>query len=121
MKEKLFYMGAGFLACLLLTFLFGRWTPVDYAYAQAPAAGRTTVALGDLHRGLLPIVVVDSADDSILLYEADLTRTAWRLELKNARTYRYDKQLREYPPEGAGRPSPPIDRVREFLGRETGR
>ena len=123
MKEKLFYVSIGFIVCLMmvLAFGFGRFTPMPAVHAQmsGSGAGSTTVVLGETTgRGLLPIVIVDSADDSLLIYEADISRPTWRLELKNARHFRYDKQLLEFPPEGSGQPSPPTDRIRDLLGRQ---
>ncbi len=117
MKGKMFYASAGFGMCLLMAvaFGFGRMnTEMQTALAQSPggSAGNTTVVLGELHRGAFPVVVVDSVDDSILLYEADISSTRWKLELKNARTFRYDKQIREFNTE------PEISRVRQLLSRD---
>ncbi len=111
MKEKLLYVGAGFVVCLMLAVTVGRWSLFQPAHAQTPgaSAGATTVALGEVTRNVLPVVIVDSVDNALLIYEVDMSRSEWRLELKNARTYRYDKQLREF------RTTPSVGAVRERL------
>ncbi len=113
MKEKLFYAGVGFMVCLFVTMLAGRWAPLQPAHAQFPGAGAgaVTLGIGQPVRGVMPIVLVDSTDNSIMLYEADVSRRDWELTLKNARTYRYDKQIPAYNTE------PPIGWVRERLDR----
>ena len=111
MKEKLFYVSAGFFVCLILAVVVGRWSPLQpEAHARSGgSAGETTVALGELHRGVMPVVLVDPVDDALLIYEADEGRN-WRLELKSARTYRYDKQVREH------NTRPEINQIRQQLG-----
>ena len=95
MKDKILYACLGFFVCLATVMSVGRWTPTQPAYAQGMvgAAGAATVVMGEITGGEMPIIVLDSVDNSLMLYKVDMSRREWTLELQNARTYRYDKQL----------------------------
>ncbi len=98
MKDKMFYCLFGFVVCLAVMLSFNRLDHGNPAHAQAhgTSAGSATVVLGEAVRGVFPLILVDTDDDSLMIYELDASRTRWRLTLQSARTYRYDKQLREY-------------------------
>ncbi len=114
MKDKFLYAALGFFACLAAVMSLGRWTPVQPAQAQGMigAAGPATVVMGELTGGEIPIVVLDSVDNSLMLYKADVSRREWTLELMSARTYRYDKQVHNL------RSEPPIEDIIRRLERQ---
>ena len=56
-------------------------------------AGSVTCLIGDSTRTYYPIVLVDSLEQTILVYEF---KTLSDLRLSAARTYEYDKQIPEY-------------------------
>jgi len=99
------------LAALLLGGILGRQGLFPGAEAQGEsAAGRVAVVVGPERNGYAPIVLVDSLEQSIMVYE--YSYAGRRIELESARTYRFDKQLMEFK---TGEPS--VRQVQDMVQR----
>jgi len=96
---------------LLLGCLLGQSGIFPRARAQGEsAAGRVAVVVGPERNGYAPVVLVDSLEQSIMVYE--YSYPGRRLELESVRTYRFDKQLPEFK---VGEPS--VRQVQQMLQR----
>ena len=85
--------------------------PKAYGQAMGGAAGKTTVVIGEVDRlGRLPVVVLDSLEECIVVYE--YSTQANTLELQAARNFRFDKQIRELRNQGLT-----VEEVRQQVGQ----
>lgn len=75
-------------------------------------AGGVIALIGDAVSQDAPLVIVDVPDQSVVVYEYDYQSD--EIELTAARTYQYDKLLRDYPEDHAG---PTVREVRDFVRR----
>jgi len=90
----------------------GRLIPA--AYGQDAVAGGYVVALiGNDTSGRYPVVVVDSKEMSIMVYEYN--RANFKFDLKGVRSFRYDRQLRDFEGRRSGGPS--VEDVMQRLER----
>ncbi|MFP4028505.1 MAG: hypothetical protein ACLFWL_12000 [Candidatus Brocadiia bacterium] len=91
MKEKWQMTTIMVLLALIVGYLAGK-AFVRPAEAQMNGeAGNVTILIGPVDNGDIPVMLLDSLAQALVIYEYDLSSN--RLELKNARTYRYDKAL----------------------------
>jgi hypothetical protein len=98
------------VAVMLLGCILGQ-SFLPRAQAQVEAgAGRVAVVMGQERQGYAPIVLVDSLEQTVVVYE--YSYGARRLKLESARTYRFDKQLPEFK---VGEPS--VRQVQDMLQR----
>ena len=95
MKRRWTTIGLVIVGSLLLGFLLTQRGVLRPAEAQSEGVvGRVIVAMGTPRDRFVPIVVVDTVEQSLVVYQYRyLART---LQLASVRTYRYDKQLPEY-------------------------
>jgi len=77
--------------------------------AQGMTAGVICV-VGDAFAGYAPVVVVDVADQSVLVYE--YSYSGRQIRLTSARTYRFDKLLTDYQTA-----APSVEEVRRSVTR----
>ena len=83
------------LMALVLGYVLGHNGLFPGAQAQSEsAAGRVAVVMGSERNGYVPIVLVDTLEQTLMIYE--YSYAGRRMELKSARTYRFDKQLMEF-------------------------
>ncbi len=88
---------AGTVGALLATVGTGL---LPSAHAQGDgAAGSITCVVGPESSGDLPIILVDAAEQTLLIYQYDYSSED--VELMAARSIRYDRLLTEYNIEGA--------------------
>jgi hypothetical protein len=109
MKDK-WRIAALLLLALIVGYVLGNSSIFPRAYAQSEGAtGRVILAVGSPVNTLAPVVLVDTVEQTLMVYEYDYrARTLW---LKTARTYRFDKQLAEFA--GVG---PTVEQVRVLVG-----
>lgn len=92
------------LACLLFAGIaFGafmsRHVSMPQAHAQADGrAGNVVIVVGQETARKLPIVLMDASEQTLLVYEYDLTGED--LELMAARTFRFDRLLTQFNVDG---------------------
>jgi hypothetical protein len=101
------------LLALIFGFLLGRSTLLPRAEAQGEAqAGRTAAIFGTPvptnQTAYAPLFVVDSLQQSIMVYE--YSYRARTLELKAARSYRFDKEVAQF------NTSPSLEEIQRGLG-----
>ena len=109
MKQNWQAIALGALAALVAGYLIGQAGFVPKANAQmAGESGRAICLIGPIRGGYAPIVLVDSLEQSVIVYEYNYDSR--RLELKSVRTYQFDKLLGEFRNEGI-----PIAEVRRLL------
>ena len=93
MKDR-WHIAALLLMALICGYVVGRGGLAPGAQAQSEsAAGRVAVVIGQERNGRAPIVLVDSLEQSIVVYE--WSYASRNIQLKSARTYRHDKLLQE--------------------------
>jgi len=117
MKERWQTTAVLVMLALIFGFLLGHSAILPRAEAQGEAtAGRIATMMGQpvTTRGqiLVPIVIVDGLQQSIMVYDYSLTAEV--LELKAARSFRWDKEIVEYK-NGTGGPS--TKAVQQMLNR----
>jgi hypothetical protein len=84
---------------------------------QAQMGGRTSdviCVVAPLGIQDTPVILVDTREQTILCYEYDVGSDD--LEFNAARTYRFDKMLRDYQTQG-----PSVDSVEDYVKGEVGR
>ena len=110
MKEK-WQTAVLLLAAVLLGCILGQSGIFPRAQAQVEAgAGRVAVVMGSERQGYAPIVLVDTLEQTVVVYE--YSYGARRLALESARSYRFDKQLTDFK---TGEPS--LRQVQDMLQR----
>ena len=73
----------------------GAGAPARHAYGQATAVAGYIIGLtGSEKNGRLPLIMIDTKEQTIVAYEYNYSRH--RLILASVRPYRYDRQLDEY-------------------------
>ena len=117
MKERWHSTIALVMVALTLGFVLGRSSVFPRAEAQGEAtAGRVAALLGSPASSgqtvYAPIVVVDSLQQSLMIYEYSYRSRS--IELKAARTFRWDKEIVELN-NGTGGPS--VKQVQAMLNR----
>ena len=81
------------LSTLLIVGGFGR--PSGVALGQQSAVAGYIIGLTGMEKnGRLPLVLIDTKEQTIIAYEYNYSRH--RLILSSVRPYRYDRQLQEY-------------------------
>ncbi len=101
------------LATLLVTGE-GRARFIPAAYGQDSVAGGYVVALiGNETSGRYPVVVVDSKEMTLMVYEYN--RANFSFDLKGVRSFRHDRQLRDFKGKRSGGPS--VEDVMQRLER----
>jgi len=94
MKEK-WQTAVLLLAAVLLGCILGQSGIFPRAQAQVEAgAGRVAVVMGSERQGYAPIVLVDTLEQTVVVYEYGYG--ARSLALESARSYRFDKQLPDW-------------------------
>ena len=95
MKDK--WRFAILVVVLVLGYLLGRGTLLPSAQAQAAGqAGNIICVIGNPSTsGYAPIVVVDTLEQTLLVYEYGTGTSGGKLGLKAARSMRYDRLLME--------------------------
>ncbi len=79
---------------------------LDRAEAQTQGeAGGVIAVMGEQLRGDAPLVLVDTREESIMVYDYSYSRNT--IELTSARSYRWDKRLEDWETRG-----PSVDEVR---------
>ena len=100
------------LAALALGFVLARDGILPGAQAQGDgAAGHVICVMGLERSSHAPVVLVDTLEQSILVY--DYSYASRNLKLESARTYRFDKMLIEF--ENSG---PSIGDVRNIVRQQ---
>lgn len=101
------------VGALLAGGFLGRRGVLRCAYGQSEGVtGRVMVVMGAPQGRFAPIVIVDTLEQSMIIYEYNYNSR--RVELQCVRTYRYDKQLAEYKNEGVS-----VARVKAQLDAST--
>ncbi len=99
---------------VLAALVVGGWLagrgPAPGAQAQVVGGtGNVIAMIGTERSGDVPIVLVDSNEQSVVVYEYDLGTN--RIELAAVRSYRYDRRLADW--HGTNRPS--VEDVRDAV------
>jgi hypothetical protein len=98
------------LVAVMAGFLLAGTGTVPKAYGQVE--GRTSgniCLIGQVANQYAPIVLVDVPNQTIMVYKYSYLND--RIELTSARTYQYDKLLKEYQIKGVT-----VDQVRQAVG-----
>jgi len=114
MKDRWQSTAVVVLLALIFGFLLGRSTlPRAEAQTSEGTAGRVTAVLGSpmgAQTAYSPIVVIDGLQQSLMLYEYSYRGRS--IELKAARSFRYDKEIKELNNKGLS-----VDDVRKKLNQ----
>ena len=95
MKERWQSVALLLLIAFVFGYILGHSSILPKAHALSEgAAGRGVCVMGEVSNRYAPIVLVDTLEQSILVYE--YSHNSRRLELESARSYRFDKQLMEF-------------------------
>jgi hypothetical protein len=89
--------------------------PRGIAWAQESAqVGYIIGLIGPMDRFRVPIVLVDTQRQVLMVYEYNSAQTS--LRFVQARTYRYDRQLGDFPPNSS---TPTVKEIEDYVDRIT--
>ena len=112
MKER--WQSAALVALMAMVFgyILGQSRILPVAQAQGEgAAGRVICVVGTASDRTAPIVLVDTLEQSIIVYEYNYT--ARSMYLKTARSYRFDRLLVDF--HSGGGLGPSVEEVRRMM------
>jgi len=97
------------LAAAVAGFLLGGGRILSRAYAQSEGMTSGVICVvGENYNGYAPIVVVDVADQCVVVYRYEYS--SGRVKLTAARKFHFDKLLREYEND-----APSVDDVQDYV------
>ena len=100
------------LLAVALGFVLAGGGVLKMAQAQGEMqTGRIAVVAGPIRTVDLPIILVDSREETMMVYEYDMAQK--ELNLIAARTFRFDKLLAQF--EVKGRNGPSVDEVKRAV------
>ncbi len=100
------------LLAVALGVVLGGGGLLERADAQTQgAAGGVIAVMGEQLRGDAPLVLVDTREESIMVYDYSYSRNT--IELTSARTYRWEKRLSDWQTRG-----PSVEEVRRAVEDE---
>ena len=107
----------GILGTLVITRSAGRGGERGIAWAQDSAqAGNIIGLIGQNDpRGRVPIVLIDGVQQTMIIYEYDVSNQTLRLQ--RARSYRDDRQLVDFASKGTVPTTPTVREVKDYLER----
>ena len=105
----------GILGTLVVTRSVGRGGERGIAWAQDSAqAGNIIGLIGQIHpTGRVPIVLIDGVQQTLIIYEYDVSNQMLRLQ--RVRSYRYDRQLVDFASKGSVPTTPSVREVQDYI------